>query len=61
MILNSSDAMIITTNTCTLTIMKMAVNLPPRIVARAVGVVNRRGSVPSSSSLRIDCAIEAAV
>ena len=55
--LNTRADAAINTITCTMPRLNTPMNLPPRIVAREVGVVNRRGSVPSSSSRKIDCAI----
>ncbi len=49
------------TATCADTVRKTDMNLPPRMVACEVGVVNRRGRVRSSSSLRMLCAVDVPV
>ena len=51
----------IRTTTCTNTIMNTDRNLPVRMVACGVGVVNSRGRVRSSSSRRMLSAVEAPV
>ncbi len=49
------------TITCTSTVRKTDSSLPVRMVAWGVGVVNRRGRVRSSSSLRMLCATDVPV